>query len=84
MSTEHIGTEFIHFVVDIIEQPPDADDDQDQLSDIMVNLLIALNQQFDDAVDNVVVQAMRDVPVAKTFTEKILVLLNRDGMNANA
>lgn len=75
------------FVVSLIEQTPSDpthsdEDDQDQLADIMVNLLIALNQQFDEptaATDNVVVQAMRDVPVAKTFTEKILVLLNRDG-----
>lgn len=84
--TETIGADFVRFVVGLIEQPPahvsTTDDELDQLSDVLINLLIALNQQFDEATaatDNVVVLAMRDVPVAKTFTEKILVLLNRDG-----
>lgn len=69
------------FVMDIVEKSSE-DDYQDQLSDVMIDLLLAFNLQFDDFADSLVLQAMRQVKSAKTFTEKILVLLNREGMNS--
>ena len=54
-------------------------DIQDELPDIMINLLLAINLQFDDFTDNIVMDAMHEIASGKTFTEKILILLNREG-----
>lgn len=78
ISLEHIGTEFILFVLDIIEIPPEADV-LEIIPDIMINLVLSLNLQFEHFADNFILNAMQKISSAKTFTEKILVLLNREG-----
>lgn len=55
-------------------------DIQDVLPDLMINLLLAINLQFDDFAENIVLHGIRQVTSGKTFTEKILILLNREGM----
>lgn len=77
---EHIGTEFILFILDIIEIPPEADL-LEIIPDIMINLILSLNLQFEHFADNFILNAMQKISSAKTFTEKILVLLNREGKN---
>ncbi|XP_037027751.1 NCK-interacting protein with SH3 domain [Bradysia coprophila] len=74
---EHIGTEFILFILDIIEIPPEADV-LEIIPDIMINLILSLNLQFEHFADNFILNAMQKISSAKTFTEKILVLLNRE------
>ncbi|KAJ6638766.1 NCK-interacting protein with SH3 domain [Pseudolycoriella hygida] len=74
---EHIGTKFILFILDIIETPPEGDV-LEIIPDIMINLILSLNLQFDNFTDNFILSAMQKISSAKTFTEKILVLLNRE------
>lgn len=61
----------------MIETPLEADV-QDVLADIMINLVLSINLQFDDFTNSFVLDAMRRLESTKTFTEKILVLLNRE------
>ena len=46
---------------------------------MVIALILAFNLQFTDFSQNVVVEAMQNLPSAKIFTEKILLLLNREG-----
>ncbi|KAJ8672586.1 hypothetical protein QAD02_003845 [Eretmocerus hayati] len=73
---EQLGSEFISFLLDLVENPPDTDLD-DQIPDLFVNLILSYNLQFNHT-ENVVMEALRKRSVAKTFTEKILFLLNRE------
>ncbi|XP_011500220.1 PREDICTED: NCK-interacting protein with SH3 domain isoform X2 [Ceratosolen solmsi marchali] len=73
---EQVGTEFISFLLDLIENPPDTDLD-DQIPDQFVNLILSYNLQF-NASDNVILDALGERTVAKIFTEKVLFLLNRE------
>lgn len=77
-STETIGTDFILYLLNTIENPPEYDV-HDILSDLMINLLLSINLQFDNFTESFVLDAMQQVQSAKTFTEKILILLNREG-----
>lgn len=63
----------------MIESPLQTDT-QDVLCDIMINLILSINLQFDDFTDSIVMEAYREEESAKIFTEKILVLLNREGI----
>lgn len=74
----HIKGDFIRILISLIESPL-QNDTQDVLSDIMVNLILSINLQFDDFTDSIVMDAYREEKSAKIFTEKILVLLNREG-----
>lgn len=71
-----MGSEFITFLLDLIETPPDTDLD-DQIPDLFVNLILSYNLQFHN-LENVVLEALRERTIAKNFTEKILYLLNRE------
>ena len=71
-----MGFEFLSFLLDLIETPPDTDMD-DQIPDLFVNLILAYNLQF-IAAENVVIDALKERTIAKTFTEKILYLFNRE------
>lgn len=75
---EHVGIDFLRFVMKLIENPPAADVDE-KIPDLFISLLLAYNLQFKQDEDNVFVQALATRESAKTFTEKILVLLNREG-----
>ncbi|XP_020288455.1 NCK-interacting protein with SH3 domain isoform X2 [Pseudomyrmex gracilis] len=73
---EQLGTDFISFLLDLIETPPDTDL-EDQIPDLFVNLILSYNLQFASS-ENIVLNALRERTVAKTFTEKILFLFNRE------
>ncbi|KAJ8933363.1 hypothetical protein NQ314_014078 [Rhamnusium bicolor] len=72
-----IGKHFLAFVLDNIEYPPDTDLDE-QIPDLFLNLIISYNLQFTEEKENPVLAALEDRDVAKTFTEKILLLINRE------
>lgn len=72
-----MGLNFLSFLLDNIEYPPDTDID-DQIPDLFLNCVLSYNLQFQEAGENLVLDALDQRDVAKTFTEKILLLLNRE------
>lgn len=74
---EYLGQDFLAFILDNIECPPDTDLDE-QIPDLFLNVIISFNLQFDDPSSNPVLTALEYRQNAKTFCEKILLLLNRE------
>ncbi|XP_035773983.1 NCK-interacting protein with SH3 domain-like [Anopheles albimanus] len=74
---DHLRADFVIFLLNLIESPPDCDV-REVLPDIMTNLILSFNLQFEHCGDNVVLDAMEQLKTAKTFTEKILMLINRE------
>lgn len=75
---EHFDFDFMMFLYTMIENPPDVDV-EDQIPDLFLNLILSFNLQFQDGDENIVVSTASKVEDAKTFTEKLLLLLNREG-----
>lgn len=73
-----LGRRFLSFMFDNIEYPPDTDLDE-QIPDLFLNFIVSFNLQFTDESDNPVLASLEEKDVAKTFTEKILLLINREG-----
>ncbi|XP_076670690.1 NCK-interacting protein with SH3 domain [Andrena cerasifolii] len=73
---EQLGQDFIAFILDLIENPPDMDL-EDQIPDLFVNFILSYNLQFTNS-ENIVLNALKERTVAKCFTEKILLLFNRE------
>lgn len=73
---EQLGSDFVGFLLDLIENPPDMDI-EDQIPDLFVNLILSYNLQFTNS-ENMVLNALKERTVAKNFTEKILFLFNRE------
>lgn len=73
-----MGVSFLTFLLDNIEYPPDTDVDE-QIPDLFLSLISSFNLQFESSAENIVLTALEKRDVAKTFTEKILLLLNREG-----
>lgn len=69
-----MGVHFASFLLEIVEG-----NNPEVLVDMVIALILAFNLQFTDFSQNVVVEAMQNLPSAKVFTEKILLLLNREG-----
>lgn len=76
--SEFFDSELIQHLLNIIENPP-KNDIHDIVPDLILNLILSINLQYDDFTQNCVLDAMRQTYSAKTFTEKILILLNREG-----
>ncbi|PSN40629.1 hypothetical protein C0J52_09234 [Blattella germanica] len=74
---EHLGVEFLTFLFEFIENPPETDVNE-QIPDLFLNLVLAYNLQFTSSADNIMLNALLERSIAKTFTEKILLLLNRE------
>nr|CAI5855018.1 unnamed protein product [Callosobruchus analis] len=72
-----LGKRFLSFILDNIEYPPDTDLDE-QIPDLFLNLIISYNLQFSEDSENPILAALEERDVAKTFTEKILLLINRE------
>ncbi|XP_034951064.1 NCK-interacting protein with SH3 domain [Chelonus insularis] len=73
---EQLGPDFISFLLESIEEPPDTDL-EDQIPDLFTNLILSYNLQFVTS-ENIVINALKERTTAKTFTQKILLLLNRE------
>jgi len=69
---------FVEFLLDNIESPP-ANDEADAVPDVFVKLLLAFNLHFELPSDNLVMSAIASRGTAKTFTEKLMLLFNREG-----
>ncbi|XP_072943937.1 NCK-interacting protein with SH3 domain [Epargyreus clarus] len=74
---EQLGMEFAQFLLELIEDPPETDVDE-QIPDLFLTLLLAYNLQFDSPFDNLLLNALETRDNAKTFCEKVLLLLNRE------
>ncbi|XP_063359322.1 NCK-interacting protein with SH3 domain [Cydia amplana] len=74
---EILGVEFAEFLLQLIENPPETDVDE-QIPDLFLTLLLAYNLQFDTPADNLLLNALERRDNAKTFCEKVLLLLNRE------
>jgi hypothetical protein len=80
---DHMKSDFVLFMLNLVECPLE-DDATEFLSDVMINLLLAFNLQFDSVEENTILDAMQQVKTSKSFTEKILLLINREGeLNIN-
>jgi len=73
----HLGTTFVDFLLNGLENPPDGEDD-DSLPDVYMGLIASYNLQFKDTSSNLVLEALSKVSSAKMLTEKLLLLLNRE------
>ncbi|XP_055841510.1 NCK-interacting protein with SH3 domain [Episyrphus balteatus] len=68
-----LGVDFSTFLLEIVEgNHPDI------LIDLVIYLLLSYNLQFELYYQNYVLQAMQKLQTVKVFTEKILLLLNRE------
>lgn len=76
--SEQLGVDFAQFLLNLIENPPETDVDE-QIPDLFLTLLLAYNLQFEVPADNLLLKALEEQDLAKTFCEKILLLLNREG-----
>uniref|UniRef100_A0A2A4JQU5 SH3 domain-containing protein n=1 Tax=Heliothis virescens TaxID=7102 RepID=A0A2A4JQU5_HELVI len=74
---EQLGVDFALFLLELIENPPDTDVDE-QIPDLFLTLVLAYNLQFEEPFDNLLLNALETRDVAKTFCEKALLLLNRE------
>ncbi|CAK1545316.1 unnamed protein product [Leptosia nina] len=75
---DQLGVEFAQFLLELIESPPETDVDE-QIPDLFLTLLLAYNLQFENPFENILLNALETMDNAKTFCEKILLLLNREG-----
>lgn len=67
------------FLLSLIESPPETDIEE-QIPDVFLTLILSYNLQFSaEVTNNVVVDSVASRSVAKNFTEKVLILLNREG-----
>ena len=72
-----LGSAFVNFLLDYIEAPPTQDADH-EIPDVFIGLALSYNLQFPDITTNVLVSSLSGRAGAKVWTEKILLLLNRE------
>ena len=74
---EQINDKFVDFLLDNIEN-----NDHEQIPDLFVNLILAFNLHYEMPSDNDVMKVLAKRGTAKTFTEKVMLLVNRGGMHS--
>ncbi|XP_006873692.1 PREDICTED: NCK-interacting protein with SH3 domain isoform X2 [Chrysochloris asiatica] len=73
---EHLGTPFAQFLLSVVEDGLPSDTTE-QLPDLCMNLLLALNLHLPAPDQNVIMTALSKHTNVKIFSEKLLLLLNR-------
>ncbi|XP_068108797.1 NCK-interacting protein with SH3 domain [Hyperolius riggenbachi] len=73
---EHLNSQFIQFLLDVIEDGLPSDTTE-QLPDLFINVLLAFNLHIPVPANNVIMRTLCKRPNVKVFTEKLLLLLNR-------
>ncbi|NXB62901.1 SPN90 protein, partial [Struthidea cinerea] len=73
---EHLNSQFVQFLLDVIEDGLPSDT-TDQLPDLFVNVLLAFNLHIPVPEHSVIMTTLSKHSNVKTFTEKLLLLLNR-------
>uniref|UniRef100_T1J6B7 SH3 domain-containing protein n=1 Tax=Strigamia maritima TaxID=126957 RepID=T1J6B7_STRMM len=74
---EYINKNFVCFLLDTMERPPNTDLD-DQVPDLFVAVLLAINLHAKQIHDNFVIKGLKQRNSAKVLTEKLLLLMNRE------
>jgi len=69
---------FVEFLLDGVETGLPSDE-EDDVPDVFVKLILAFNLHFELPEENMVMKALASRGTAKTFTEKLLLLVNREG-----
>ncbi|KAG1677665.1 NCK-interacting protein with SH3 domain [Nymphon striatum] len=72
---EYIDVNFINLLFDLIDK---YDDSECHTADILVSVVLAFNLHFKEDDRNIVMEALVDRLAAKSFTEKIMLLINRE------
>ena len=72
---EQLNKKFIDFLLDNIEN-----NDHEQIPDLFVNLILAFNLHYEIPSENDVMKVLGERGTAKTFTEKVMLLVNRGGI----
>ncbi|XP_062977428.1 NCK-interacting protein with SH3 domain [Elgaria multicarinata webbii] len=73
---EHLNSQFVQFLFDVIEDGLPSDTTE-QLPDLFINVLLAFNLHIPVPEHNVIMVTLSKHSNVKTFTEKLLLLLNR-------
>nr|XP_025044351.1 NCK-interacting protein with SH3 domain [Pelodiscus sinensis] len=73
---EQLNSQFVQFLLDVIEDGLPSDTTE-QLPDLFVNVLLAFNLHIPVPEHNVIMTTVSKHSNVKTFTEKVLLLLNR-------
>ncbi|XP_065605876.1 NCK-interacting protein with SH3 domain isoform X2 [Cyrtonyx montezumae] len=73
---EHLNSQFVQFLLDVIEDGLPSDT-TDQLPDLFINVLLAFNLHIPVPEHSVIMTTISKHSNVKTFTEKLLLLLNR-------
>ena len=74
---KQLGNSLVSFLLEQIESSPEREI-EDDLADTFMGLIASYNLQFDQTRDNIVLQCLGSAGSAKIFTEKLLLLLNRE------
>lgn len=74
---KQLGESFISFLLDKVENSQELDTEED-MADVFMGLLTSYNLQFEKTEENIVLQCLARSTSAKIFTEKLLLLLNRE------
>ena len=74
---EQLNKKFVDFLLDNIEN-----NDHEQIPDLFVNLILAFNLHYEIPSENDVMKVLGERGTAKTFTEKVMLLVNRGGISS--
>lgn len=77
---EQLGPAFVDFLLDLVEAPGPVGEQTGggDVGDVFIGLAMSYNLQFADVASNVLVARLAARASAKTWTEKVLLLLNRE------
>lgn len=74
----HLNVSFVSFLLEHIENP-DQEAEFEHIVDGFVRLILAFNLHFELPEENFVMKAFAARGTAKNFTEKLLLMFNREG-----
>ncbi|XP_053399452.1 LOW QUALITY PROTEIN: NCK-interacting protein with SH3 domain-like [Mercenaria mercenaria] len=74
---DYLNAEFIHFVFKSLDNPPSIEHEE-EVVDLLVNFILAFNLHCQMPSDNLVMKVIEERKTVKVFTEKLLLLFNRD------
>ncbi|XP_041350537.1 NCK-interacting protein with SH3 domain-like [Gigantopelta aegis] len=73
---DHIDGGFLGYLLSLIEDPPTPEHSEDA-SDLLINLILAINLHFDDIQHNLVMETLSTQHNCKVLTEKVMLFFNR-------
>lgn len=74
---DQVNDGFVDFIIDIIESAGSGEHGE-EVVDALVPLILAFNQHFVDFQSNIVMRVLASRGTAKTLSEKIMLLINRE------